>query len=336
MSAAPRFAVTLGDPAGIGPEVIVKALLDPGVRAACRFVVVGDAGVVRAAITECGLTGEVVEVAAGEWPDAGAGAIPVLDLANAAGVPRGEASAAGGRAAWEAIDRGVALCMGGDADALVTAPINKVALDLSGLGHEGHTEILQAMTGAPWSLTLFVVDRLRVVYLTRHLSLRDAIDAVTADRIVSVTERFASVAPGIGLPAPRIAIAALNPHAGEGGLFGTEEIEHIEPGIARLRSAGLDVHGPVPADSVFHQARHGRYDVVISLYHDQAASVTKTLDFDGTVSITLGLPFPRFSVDHGTAFDIVGRGIADARNMITTLKTGADMMRTRTPAGAGG
>jgi 4-hydroxythreonine-4-phosphate dehydrogenase len=325
MSRRPRFAISLGDPAGIGPEVILKALLVPEVRAACSFTVLGDAEALRLAAGDCGLEVELVEVEPGAWPELGPTEIPVVDLANARGLTRGVASAEGGRAAWEAIEAAVAMCVDGQADALVTAPINKVALDLAGLGHEGHTEMLQAVTHAPWSLTLFVVERLRVVYLTRHLSLRQAIDAVTADRIVDTIDRFAAVAPQIGILEPRIAVAALNPHAGEGGLFGTEEIEHIEPGVRRAREAGHDVYGPVPADSVYHQARHGRYDVVISLYHDQAASVTKTLDFDGTVSITLGLPFLRFSVDHGTAFDIVGQGVADARNMVETLTTAARM-----------
>ena len=205
----------------------------------------------------------------------------------------------------------------------MTAPIHKVALDLAGRGHEGHTEILQRLTGSPWSQTLFVLDELRVLFYSRHLSLRDAIDAVRADRICEMLERFASVAPSIGLPAPRIAVAALNPHAGEGGRFGREEIDEIAPGVELARGRGLDVHGPVPADSVFHLARQGRYDVILSLYHDQAAGVLKSIDFHGTVSITLGLPFLRFSVDHGTAHDIAGTNQADAANMVRTLRVAA-------------
>jgi 4-hydroxythreonine-4-phosphate dehydrogenase len=181
------------------------------------------------------------------------------------------------------------------------------------------------MTASPWSLTVFVLPDLRVLYLTRHLSLRDAIDAVTETRIVETLVRFNESCGPLGLARPRIAVAALNPHAGEGGLFGTEEIEIISPAVQHARGLGLDVHGPIPADSVYFQARRGAYDVVLGLYHDQVASVTKTVDFDGTVSITLGLPFLRLSVDHGTAFDLVGQNAADATNMVHVLRAAAEI-----------
>ncbi len=317
---APRLAITAGDPCGVGPEVVLKALADPGVRAACRPLVIGDLRHLRGVAAACGLELELAPAGAG----APGGALPVLDLDDVdPGLRPGEISAAAGTAAWDAILAGVEVCRRGEADALVTAPIHKVSLDLAGHGHEGHTEILQRLTESPWSQTLFVLDELRVLFYSRHLSLREAIDAVRAERICAMLERFASEAPRLGLPRPRFAVAALNPHAGEGGRFGREEIDEIEPGVELARERGLDVAGPIPADSVFHLARQGRYDVILSLYHDQAAGVLKSIDFHGTVSITLGLPFLRFSVDHGTAHDIAGTGRADAANMVRTLHVAA-------------
>ncbi len=331
MSAVPRIAITAGDPAGVGPEVVLKALAEPDVRAACRPLVVGDLRHLRRVAEACGLE---LELEAATGTDAARdGAVPVLDLGDVdPGLRPGEVTAAAGAAAWDAIEASTGICLRREADVLVTAPIHKVALDLAGRGHEGHTEILQRLTGSPWSQTLFVLDDLRVLFYSRHLSLRDAIDAVRAEGIADMLERFASQAPRLGLPAPRFAVAALNPHAGEGGRFGREEIDHIAPGVELARARGLDVQGPIPADSVFHLARDGRYDVILSLYHDQAAGVLKSIDFHGTVSITLGLPFLRFSVDHGTAHDIAGTGRADAANMVRTLHVAAaHAARTATP-----
>jgi 4-hydroxythreonine-4-phosphate dehydrogenase len=324
--ARPRLAITAGDPCGVGPEVVVKALADPEVRRACRPLLVGDLRHLRRTAADCGVALELVPAGQATGDDA----VPVVDLDDVDPALRpGEIAAAAGAAAWDAIEASVGLCLAGEVDGLVTAPIHKVSLDLAGRGHEGHTEILQRLTASPWSQTLFVLDELRVLFYSRHLSLRDAIDAVRADHICAMLERFASVAPAIGLPAPRIAVAALNPHAGEGGRFGREEIDEIAPGIELARARGLDVHGPVPADSVFHLARGGRYDVILSLYHDQAAGVLKSIDFHGTVSITLGLPFLRFSVDHGTAHDIAGQNRADPANMVRTLLVASAHVRGR-------
>jgi 4-hydroxythreonine-4-phosphate dehydrogenase len=322
--ARPRLAITAGDPCGVGPEVVLKALADPSVRRVCRPLVIGDLRHLRRTATACGLALELVPATAAVDGDA----VAVLDLDDVdAALEPGEITAAAGRAAWDAIEAAVGICLAGDVDALVTAPIHKVALDLAGHGHEGHTEILQRLTASPWSQTLFVLDELRVLFYSRHLSLRDAIDAVRADRICATLERFASVSSAVGLLRPRFAVAALNPHAGEGGRFGREEIDEIGPGIELARARGLDVQGPVPADSVFHLAAGGRYDVILSLYHDQAAGVLKSIDFQGTVSITLGLPFLRFSVDHGTANDIAGTNRADAANMMRTLHVAAAHVR---------
>lgn len=322
MTELPVIGITVGDPSGIGPEIVLAAAAHPEVRARCTPLVIGSRANLDHTIAALGLSVTLAdETDAAAPPDA----IRVRDVP---GVPAdlafGVASAEGGRAAYAYIAEGVALARCGAIASLVTAPINKVAMQLAGLGHTGHTEMLAEMTGAPWSLTLFTVADLRVLYLTRHLSLRDAIARIDQPLVVTTLERFMSVAPMIGLRAPKIAVQGLNPHCGEGGLFGTEDDEILAPAVAEARRRGIDVHGPIPADSVFSQARQGRWDVVLGLYHDMAAAICKTLDFHGTVSTTLGLPFLRFSVDHGTAFDIAGKGIASPENMVRTLLRAAE------------
>lgn len=300
----------MGDPAGIGPEVVVKALADPVVRAAVHPVVVGDPAHLRRVADRCGTTFDAEVIETGSLPD---------------DIPVGQVSATAGEAAWRAIEAGVGACLGGAADMLVTAPINKVALNEAGRGHQGHTELLQELSGAEWSQTVFILDELRILFFTRHVSLRQAIDAIEADRIVRHLERFASAAPALGITSPRIAVAGINPHCGEGGLFGREEIDEIEPAVREARARGLDVVGPIPGDSVFHLARTEGWDVVLSFSHDQASGIPKSIDFDGTVSATLGLPFLRFSVDHGTAFDIAAEYRAHPANMINTLLLAAQL-----------
>jgi len=289
--------------------------------------VIGDLRFLRRQADQLGLSVPLLPAASdGRLASAGSDAIPVIDCRNVGENDQvGRVSAAAGAASWEYIEHGVRLCLDGLADVLVTAPINKQALEAANLGHQGHTEMLQELTGSSWSQTLFTGGGLTVLFYSRHISLRDAIGAITADGIVTTLQRFSEAAPALGMPAPRIGVAALNPHAGEAGLFGDEEIVHIAPGVKAARRLGIDVVGPIPADSIFHQAREGRFDVVLSLYHDQVASVVKTLDFHGTVSLTLGLPFLRLSVDHGTAHDIAGRNLADSRNMECTLAMAASV-----------
>jgi 4-hydroxythreonine-4-phosphate dehydrogenase len=318
---ASRVVITAGDPAGVGPEVVLKALANPGIRDRLDPLVVGSLAQLNDTVRSCRLDLELAAVGPAERPPERA--IGVLDVGDASTVRTGEMSPEAGEAAWRAIVAAVDVSLSGEGEVLVTAPINKISLDLAGHGHEGHTEILQRLTESPWSQTLFVLDELRILFYTRHLSLREAIDALDADGIRQTLVRFASVCGRLGLESPRIAVAALNPHAGEGGRFGREEIEHIEPGVRLARAAGLDVSGPVPGDSVFHLAREGAFDVVLSLYHDQAAGVPKSIDFHRTISVTLGLPFLRLSVDHGTALDIAGRNAADPRNMENTLALAA-------------
>lgn len=318
MSDAPRVAISMGDPAGIGPEIVLKALCDHEAREGLRPIVVGDMRLLRQTAVACELELDLRRVEPGEWAEAGVG---VLDLGNVSdALVAGRASAEGGEAAWGYIDAAARLCATGQADVLVTAPINKYSLELAGRGHEGHTEMLMDMTGSPWSMTVFLLDAMRVAFFSRHLSLADAIAAIDAEAICTQLVRLAGGASWLGLTDPLIGVAALNPHAGESGLFGREEIDEITPGIAAARERGVRVEGPIPADAIFHQAREGRYDAVLGLYHDQVSAVMKAIDFHRVVSVTLGLPFLRLSVDHGTAFDIAGSGVADPRNMIETLR----------------
>jgi 4-hydroxythreonine-4-phosphate dehydrogenase len=299
-------AVTLGDPAGIGPEVVVRALADPQVREAARVVVVGDAWVLDRAME---VTGVRLDLDPG-------GPVDLIDLAAVDRRLRwGRVQASAGAAAGRFIERAVQEVLAGRADALATAPIHKEALWRAGYRYPGHTEMLGALTGCPDPLTMFVVRTLRIFFLTRHLPLREAIEHVRRDRIQAMVLRIAAALQPLGILHPRLAVAALNPHAGEGGALGSEEQTEIAPAVQEARRAGVDVDGPVPADAVFAQALQGRYDAVLALYHDQGHIAAKTVDFYGAVSVTLGLPFIRTSVDHGTAFDIAGCGLARADSM---------------------
>ena len=324
----PLILITMGDPAGIGPEICVKTLADEDMYQVCRPVIVGDAAVLRRAIELTGahLTlNPLSNVSDGVFT---AGTIDVLDLANVdlalAGV--GKVSSAAGKAAYEYVHAGVELTLSKAADAIVTGPINKAAINLAGYRYAGHTEILADLTGAR-QYAMMLVDRgLRVVHNSTHVSLRKACDLVKQDRVLTVIKLAHEAARDLGIPEPRIGVAGLNPHAGEGGLFGTEEIEEIIPAISAARDLGVDVIGPVPPDSVFARARGGQYDIVVAMYHDQGHIPLKTVGFelDGTtgrakavrgVNVTLGLPIVRTSVDHGTAFEIAGTGKANHESM---------------------
>jgi 4-hydroxythreonine-4-phosphate dehydrogenase len=301
----PVVAITMGDPAGIGPEIVARALADPNVSAVARCVVFGDARVMQRAAT---LTGAAFGLQA------------VVDLANAdpTAFTAGKVFALCGRASWEYVEAASRAALAGEAVAVVTAPINKESIAAARVPHIGHTEMLAALAGVEHPLTMFETLGLRVLFLTRHVSLRKACDLVTRSRIVDCLERCSDALSRLGIRGT-IAVAGLNPHCGEHGLFGDEEVREIEPAVAEARATGLSVEGPIGADSVFHFARRGRYAAVLSLYHDQGHIACKTLDFERTVSLTLGLPFLRTSVDHGTAFDIAWKGEASPVNLIEAI-----------------
>ncbi len=326
----PTLALTLGDPAGIGPEIMAKALAEGSAYDRLVPVAIGTSGVLRQVIEGAGLDLGIRTV---ESPQDARGERGTIDLIETGELQRatfGELDAAHGRAALDWIERACALAREGAVDGIVTGPINKEAARAGGLKFPGHTELLAELLGADPDgvFTMFVVGKLRIFFLTRHLSLRDAIDALTVERVHDGIVRVDGLLRELGVANPHIALAALNPHAGEGGMMGDEEIRVLRPAVERAREDGIRVSGPVPADAVFHQGHEGRFDGVIALYHDQGHIASKTLDFFGTVSATLGLPAIRTSVDHGTAFDLAGTWKADARGQVNALRVGAELVAT--------
>jgi 4-hydroxythreonine-4-phosphate dehydrogenase len=334
----PTVALTLGDPAGIGPEIMAKALAEGSCYDEIVPVVVGDRGVLAQVVEGCGLELDVRTIDAPGDARGERGTVDLVDLDNMGEVRFGEIDADHGRAALQWIEHACGLARDGDVEGLVTGPINKEAAKAGGLKFPGHTELLADLLGADPDdvFTMFVVGKLRIFFLTRHLSLRDAIDALEQEKVRNGIVRVDELLGDLGVGEPRIALAALNPHAGEGGMMGDEEIRVLRPAVERAAGEGIDVVGPVPADAVFHQGHEGRFDGVIALYHDQGHIASKTLDFFGTVSATLGLPVIRTSVDHGTAFDLAGRFEADARGQVNALRVCGELVsrarRTASPS----
>src|ERR1700750_3261961 len=334
----PTLALTLGDPAGIGREIMAKALAEGSAYDVLVPVVVGDRGVLDQVIAGCGLDLRLRGVDGPGDARGERGTVDLIDLDNMGEVRFGEIDGAHGRAALEWIDHACALARAGAVEGIVTGPINKEAARKGGLEFPGHTELLADRLGVDDDdvYTMFVVGKLRIFFLTRHLSLRDAIDALNIDKVHGAIVHVAGLLRDLGVDETHVALAALNPHAGEGGLMGDEEIDILRPAVERAREDGVHVSGPVPADAVFHQGHEGRFDGVISLYHDQGHVASKTLDFFGTVSATLGLPVIRTSVDHGTAFDLAGQWQADARGQVNALRVGAELvsLARRTASGS--
>lgn len=328
---APRLALTCGDPAGIGPEIVGKLLRRPEWRGQARLVVLGPAWVLRQVLPG-GLS--IFEgPGAREAALAHGGEALGLATEGPTGVAIGQVSAAGGSAALAALRAGHELCLAGRFDALVTAPVNKEALHLAGERVEGQTELLGRWCGAPVEM-LAIAGRLRVLLLTRHMPLRRAIESLDGERIAAHLELLQRELVRFGIPQPRLACAGLNPHAGENGLLGSEEQELIAPVLERLRQRGLDVAGPLSPDTVFLQASAGRYDAVLALYHDQAFIPVKLADPLGGLTLLLGLPYLRFSPAHGTAFDIAGRGIASEQNLLAAVLEAARWVRAGRGNGA--
>ena len=317
----PIIAVTMGDAAGIGPEIIVKALALEKIYGMCRPLVVGEGSIMQAAIKLVNKPLKLHPVRTVAEVEGQSGTVDILDLhnINRAEVIPGQISQACGRAAMEYISKAVRLALEGEVKALVTAPINKEATRRANYGEVGHLEFIAKLTGATEYATMLVSGPLRVVHLTTHHSLRHACDLVTKERILAKLKLTHDSFRGWGIKQPRIAVAALNPHAGEGGLLGSEEIEEIEPAIREAQVSGIDARGPFPADSVFYRALNGEFDVVLAMYHDQGHIPIKVYGFEKSVSVALGLPLVRTSVDHGTAFDIAGKGIANHESLVEAI-----------------
>ena len=317
----PLIYIPMGDPAGIGPEIIVKALANENIYEVCKPIVIGDLKVIKKAAEICNLNYTLRSISKGEEGCYEPLVINIVDLNNIepSELQYGTVQAQNGVAAYEYIKKAVELAQNSALAALATTPINKPALKAGNVDFIGHTEILAGLTNTPDPLTMFEVRGLRVFFLTRHVSLRRACDMVSEDRLLDYIDRCTEALKSLGITQGTMAVAGLNPHSGDNGLFGTEEKEQIEPAISRAKALGYRVEGPLGADSVFNQALIGRYNSVLSLYHDQGHIATKTLDFERTIAITLGLPFLRTSVDHGTAYDIAGKGIASEVSMVEAI-----------------
>ncbi len=327
----PVLAVTLGDAAGTGPELIAKAFADADVREVCRPVVVGSAEVLREAVKIVGAKSDVrvVEKPADARDDANA--IEVIDLANVdvAKLERGKVSAETGRAAYQAIKHAVELTLSGETQAVVTSAINKAALHAAGYRYDGHTELLAELCGKPKVTMMLVAGKLRVCHVSTHVSLSEAIRRVTAERILEVVKIAEDGVRRMGVERPHIAVAGLNPHAGEGGLFGREEIDVIAPAVEEANRRGFRVSGPYAGDTVFFRTLQGEFDCAIAMYHDQGHVAAKMLGIWQGVNVTLGLPIVRTSVEHGTDFANAGTGRGDPRSLVQALKLAARMAGAR-------
>lgn len=321
----PIIAVTMGDPAGIGPEIVAKSIADKATFDVARCIVIGDKKVMEQAIEIVGADLKVNVVESPADGDYSYGVLNMIDLDNIdmSRFEYGKINAMCGQAAFDYIKKSIEITMDKQADAVATTPINKESLHAAEVDFIGHTEIFGALTGTADPLTMFETNGLRVFFLTRHKSLRDMLDDIKKDRIIDYVERCTDALRRLGVKEGTMAVAGLNPHSGEHGLFGWEEVKEIAPAVEELKERGFNVAGPVPADSVFHQAAQGRFNSVLSLYHDQGHIATKTLDFDRTISITNGMPILRTSVDHGTAFDIAGKGIAGTVSMEEAIRLAA-------------
>ncbi|MFC3127409.1 4-hydroxythreonine-4-phosphate dehydrogenase PdxA [Pseudoroseomonas globiformis] len=330
----PIVAITMGDASGIGPEIILKALARPEVYAICRPVVVGDAGRLRevAALVGAAATIRVVETPAA----AGfvCGTVDVVDLGLIpAGHPFGQVLPLSGEAAFRYIERATRLVEAGLADAICTAPLSKEALHAAGHKYPGHTELLATLTNTPEVSMMLVAPKLRVIHVTTHIGLMDAIRKIEPGLVFRVIERGRATLVKAGIAEPRIGVCGINPHAGENGLFGQgEEEEKIIPAVRQCRDRGWAVEGPLPADTLFFRATRGDFDLVVAMYHDQGHGPVKVMGLEAGVNITIGLPVVRTSVDHGTAFDIAGKGIADDGSLVEALKQAVDLAPKRAAA----
>ncbi|MGA8149545.1 MAG: 4-hydroxythreonine-4-phosphate dehydrogenase PdxA [Terriglobales bacterium] len=314
----PRIAVTIGDPAGIGPEVVLKALTSPEIQDLADWIIVGDRAALEKTYGTCGIIPASLHATIRQ-PTA---------INTPAQFQFGQLSALCGKAAVEYVRVATGMCLNAEVQAMVTAPLNKEAVTMSGMQFSGHTEYIAELCGAEDSRMMLANEKLSVVHVSTHVSLRSAIDA-TAARILRTIELGDEAMKLLGCERPRIAMCGLNPHAGEHGLFGDEDAERIVPAIEAARLRGVQVDGPHAPDTIFLRAARGEYDLVVAMYHDQGHIAMKLIDFEHTVNVSLGIPIIRTSVDHGTAFDIAGKNKADPQNMIAAMKMGAAMAARR-------
>ena len=327
----PVLGITIGDVCGSGPEIVTKALAWREVQVLCRPLVIGDAAVLRQAYRITRQPGQVRAVRSVADATFAPGTVDVLDLHNIdrAQLTYGRVNPMAGKAAYEYVAKAIELALAGKIEAMVTSALNKEALNLAGYHYAGHTEILHKLCGVTDVTMMLISQGLRVTHVSTHLPLRQAIERVKRERIVRVAELTRQALLDLRIEEPRLAVAALNPHAGEGGLFGHEEAGEIAPAVAELQERGWDVTGPVPADSVYWRALQGQFDAVVAMYHDQGHIPIKVLGLFEGVNVTLGLPIIRTSVDHGTNFGKAGKGTANPTSLIEAIKLAVRFVQGR-------
>jgi 4-hydroxythreonine-4-phosphate dehydrogenase len=318
----PLLALTMGDAAGSGPEIIAKTLADPEISTACRCVVIGDADTMRESLKITGVLGEVRAIEKLTEALFKDGVIEVIDLHNIQlnKLKRGRVDPMAGKAAFEYIKLATELALAGECDAIVTSAINKESLNKAGYHYDGHTQLLAELCGVPDVAMMLVSGQLRITHVTTHVSLREAIEMIHPERILTVIGLTDEAVRQMSINKPRIAVAGLNPHASESGLFGDEEAKYIKPAVEAACRQGMNVTGPFPPDSVFLRASEGQFDAAIAMYHDQGHIAIKMLGITQGVNVTLGLPIIRTSVDHGTVFGKAGKGTADPTSLMEAIK----------------
>lgn len=318
----PVTAITMGDPAGIGPEIVIGTMLDKGLRDCCRPFVIGSIPILEKAAAVLKKEVKFKRIEDVSQATYTYGEIDVMETGDydTESIKWGEEQELAGQMAVGFILKSIELGLNQKVDAVSTAPIHKGAIKLAGIKEPGHTEIYQNVTNSPYALTMFSCHKLRVFFVSRHMSLVDACRYATKEVVLENVVNIDKELRKIGIENPFIAVAGLNPHNGDNGLFGREEIDELEPAVKAAQERGINAVGPCPADSVFHIGKSGKYDAILSLYHDQGHIACKTLDFEKSVTLTFGLPFIRSSVDHGTAFDIAGKGIANPISLIESTK----------------
>ena len=322
----PVTAITMGDPAGIGPEIVVGAMLNKGLHECCKPFVIGSIAIMERAAKVLGKELKYNKIDDPNQAKYEYGTIDIMETGDydTDFIKWGKVQKLAGQMAIDWIMKSIELGMAKKIDAVSTAPIHKEAIKLVGVKEPGHTEIYQHQTHSPYALTMFSCHKLRVFFVSRHMSLVDACHYATKEVVLENVVNIDKELRKIGIENPLIAVAGLNTHNGDHGLFGTEEITDLEPAVKAAQEMGINAVGPCPADSLFHIGKSGKYDAILSLYHDQGHIACKTLDFEKSVTLTFGLPFIRSSVDHGTAFDIAGKGIADEVSLIESTKVVAE------------
>jgi 4-hydroxythreonine-4-phosphate dehydrogenase len=330
--AKPIIGITMGDASGVGPEIIMKALNDPSVYQTCRPFVIGDAKILERANGIVNANLRVNRISAVSEAGFEFGNVDCFDLdLLPADLPFGQVSAQAGNAAFRYLEKAIELANRNEIDAICTAPLNKEALHKGGHMYPGHTEILAELTGTKDYSMMLSAPKLKVIHVTTHVGILDAVKMINPDRVYKVIRLAHETLKNSGIPAPRIAVCGINPHAGENGLFGYgEEEEKVIPAVEKAQEEGIQVVGPLPADTLFFRATRGDFDIVVAMYHDQGHAPVKVLGLEAGVNITVGLPIIRTSVDHGTAFDIAGKGIADELSLKEAIRQAVELAPVRT------